>query len=191
MANLLTPLPTLDPLIAVPAIAALEGTGVPLPGCIYIAGVGLTLGHDWPRLVLLALLYGLAYTAGALVQYGAGRLLGPTVLAWLPGKQRMLTAGWLRKYGPAVVLWTRPLAAGNYVSAPAGMMRMPWLPFVLYTLLGICPWIAATLAAGDLLGRLLQPLAPYALPAAGVAAAAALVGAAWQARAHRTAAARG
>jgi len=154
----------LYPLAAVPAIGLLEGSGVPLLGSVVIAGIGMAPGNSWPDLLLLTLLYGLAYSLGSLAQYGAGRLLGPMALAWLPEQRRTAIEGLLQRFGPAAVLWTRPFAIGNYVSLPAGMVRMPLGYFLAFTFLGVSPWILGTLKLGSWLGGRLGALtaaAPY------------------------------
>lgn len=150
----------LDPFALVPAIGALEGLGIPIPGSLVIAGVGMVTFDrgGWPVLLPFMLLYGLAYSLGALLQYSAGRALGPVALAWLPAAQRARLAAVLEKYGTAAVLWTRPFAIGNYVSAPAGVIRMPWRRFLTYTFLGICPSALLMLTAGRLVGRYLAAL---------------------------------
>lgn len=89
---------------------------------------------------------------GSLLQYLVGRLVGPAALAWLPAVHRNKLDSLLRKHGLASVLWLRPLAVGNYISLPAGMMRMPVSRFTLYTVLGIAPWAAGIALLGWFLG---------------------------------------
>lgn len=130
----------------------LEGIGIPWPGAVIVAGAAAGLGGGYRDVPLAAMLFAAGYCLGSMIQYVMGRLVGQRMLAWLPAKQRCSLEALTTRYGSAVVLWTRPLAAGNYVSIPAGMMRMPVLRFQLYTFLGIAPWAAGMAAAGWLLG---------------------------------------
>jgi membrane protein DedA with SNARE-associated domain len=145
---------SLHPSVLVPAVAFLEGCGVPIPGSIVIAGIGVataaTLG--WPSLAPLVLLYGAAYSLGALAQYTAGQLMGPKLLGWLPEARRNKLTDAVARYGASAVFWTRPLAIGNYISAPMGMIGMSRLRFMLYTFAGITPAALWTLAAGRFVG---------------------------------------
>lgn len=129
-----------------------EGTGIPWPGSLIMAAVGMTAGHDWRAVLLFVLLFSTAYTTGSLIQYAVGRLLGPLALGWLPSRQRAKLQAVVAQYGYGAVCWARPLAIGNYLSIPAGMVRMSLPRFTLYTFLGAVPWSAGTILAGRLLG---------------------------------------
>ncbi|HWI66597.1 MAG TPA: VTT domain-containing protein [Symbiobacteriaceae bacterium] len=137
---------------AVFAAGLLEGVGVPWPGAVIIAGAAASLGNGGVDIPLVGLCFTAGYCLGSIVQYVLGRLLGPVILNWLPATQRAKLDALTARHGTAVVLWTRPLAAGNYVSIPAGMIRMPVPKFVLYTFLGIAPWAASMAAGGWFLG---------------------------------------
>lgn len=129
----------------------LEGIGIPWPGAWIVAGAGVAAGGGWSHLLLLTVAFGVAYSLGALLQYTLGRILGPRALVWVPARQRERLNGLMNHYGQAAVFLTRPLAVGNYVSAPAGIMRMPLRRFLPSTFLGITPWALGILLAGDLL----------------------------------------
>lgn len=139
-------------LAAVFAAGLLEGIGVPWPGMFIIAGAAAGLGNGWTDMPRVTAAFAVGYSLGALIQYLLGRLAGPTVLAWLPAAQRAKLQALSAKHGTAMVLWTRPLAVGNYVSIPAGILRMPVHRFIVYTFLGIAPWAASMAAGGWLLG---------------------------------------
>lgn len=151
---------------AVFAAGLLEGAGVPWPGAVIIAGAAASLGNGFADIPLVAMAFAAGYCLGSIVQYILGRLLGPVILAWLPAAQRAKVDALTARHGTAVVLWTRPLAAGNYVSIPAGMVRMPVPKFVLYTFLGIAPWAASMAAGGWFLGGQIAALTQWFLPAA-------------------------
>jgi len=130
----------------------LEGVGIPWPGALTIAGAAAGMSNGLVAIPTMGLLFAAGYCLGSMVQYVLGRLVGMRVLSWLPKEQQGKVDGVMAKYGMGAVLWTRPLAAGNYVSLPAGMARMPVLRFLVYTLLGITPWSAGMASAGWLLG---------------------------------------
>lgn len=129
-----------------------EGTGVPWPGVLIMATTGMTAGDDWRAVLLFTLAFSIAYTLGSLIQYAVGRVLGPVALSWLAPHQRERLESLVHRYGYGAVCWTRPLAIGNYVSIPAGMLKMNPIRFSLYTFLGAIPWAGVTILAGRLLG---------------------------------------
>jgi membrane protein DedA with SNARE-associated domain len=167
---------------AVLIAGTLEGIGVPWPGVVIVAAAGASAGGDWTAVSALALLFSVGYCGGALGQYLAGRLLGPVALGWLPEARRLKLSAMAERHGLGAVLWTRPLAIGNYVSLPAGIMRMPVWRFLLCTLIGIWPWAMAISYLGGLFGGQMAPvkafLADWSLPlvilAGGLAAMAVL-----------------
>jgi membrane protein DedA with SNARE-associated domain len=175
---------TVDQLLALVAAGGLEGAGVPWPGSIIVAGAGLTSGGGWPALCLMATAFSVTYCLGALAQYGIGRALGAAALTWLSDKQRMRLETMMARYGTGAVLWTRPLAIGNYVSIPAGIMRMPVLKFLLYTLLGIWPWAFGMLLIGRSVSSwfadLQATLQPWLLPSVAAAIGCALLAGGWK-----------
>jgi membrane protein DedA with SNARE-associated domain len=158
----------LDPLLALVAAGGMEGTGIPWPGAVIVAGAGLTARGGWLSLCLLATAFSASYCLGALAQYGLGRTLGAASLRWLPVAQRHKVTALLAKYGTGAILWTRPLAIGNYVSISAGMVRMPVTKFLFYTLFGIWPWALAMVLIGRLFGArvdtLQETIRPWLLP---------------------------
>jgi membrane protein DedA with SNARE-associated domain len=129
-----------------------EGVGIPWPGGLIIAGAAVSMGESATAVPVAAALFTLGYYVGALLQYLIGRLIGPAALSWLPAVQRKRLDSLILKHGLGIVLWLRPFAVGNYVSLPAGMMRMPLPRFTLYTIAGIAPWAAGIALAGWFLG---------------------------------------
>ena len=165
-------------LIPLVLAGALEGAGVPWPGIVIVAGAGIAAGGDWVGLGVLSAAFTVAYCLGALAQYVCGRALGPVALAWLPAAHRSRLEALMQKHGAAAVLWSRPLAIGNYVSAPAGMLRMPLVRFLLATFFGILPWAFGVLLAagwvGNQVGGVQEIVARYTTPL--VAAVAVIAG---------------
>jgi membrane protein DedA with SNARE-associated domain len=60
---------------------------------------------------------------------------------------------WFERYGGRVVFFSRMLPIiRTFISLPAGIARMPFWRFSLYTFLGALPWVAALCAVGVAVG---------------------------------------
>lgn len=164
----------------------MEGTGIPWPGSVIMATIGMQLQGSWELPLLLTLVFSVGYTLGSLAQYAVGYLIGPVALSWLAPRQRRRIERIVERFGVSAMCWTRPIAIGNYVSIPAGMMRMNLWHFSLATFLGAIPWAAGTLWAGRLLrpwlGSLPQYLERWLVP--GVVALAVLAILVWGVRVY-------
>lgn len=172
----------------------LEGTGVPWPGVYIVAGAAATLESSIGNIALVAGLAAVSYCLGSLLQYAIGYLCGETALSWLPRRQRARLEQLADRYGPALVCWSRPFAIGNYVSLPAGLVRMPLPQFLAYTAVGIVPWGlgAATVGQvlGDRVGPYLNGLMEWLLPGTLLLGALALILVLWKWRVHAVSAGR-
>jgi membrane protein DedA with SNARE-associated domain len=84
---------------------------------------------------------------------------------------------WFERHGEAAVFWTRlvPLARA-FISLPAGIARMPFVRFTVYTLLGVLPWCFGLAGAGYALGGSWHRVVHWFLP---VSIAVAVVLVAW------------
>jgi len=136
----------------------MEGTGIPWPGSLIMATIGMQTGGDWSAVSLLTLVFSFGYTLGSLAQYAVGLLVGPLALSWLAPRYRNRIERLIARWGIGAVCWARPLAIGNYVSIPAGVVRMNPILFSLATFAGAIPWALGTLAAGRWLRRYLRAL---------------------------------
>jgi membrane protein DedA with SNARE-associated domain len=60
---------------------------------------------------------------------------------------------WFKRWGEAAIFFSRMLpVVRTFISLPAGIARMPFGRFVLYTALGSLPWSIALVYAGKSLG---------------------------------------
>ena len=106
----------------------------------------------------------LAYWAG----YAGGR---PFVTRW--GRYLLIRPhevdrahDWFERYGEPAVFFGRLLpVVRTFISLPAGVVRMPFWKFTIFTLLGVLPWCIALTWLGYLLGerwetveRILRPI---------------------------------
>ena len=146
-------------ILAVLLLMAVESCGIPFPSEVIMpfAGFMASQGH--------------ISLAGAIVAGAAGNLIGSSVaygLAALWGEPLLLGPGryigisrrhvesadaWFRRRGLWAVLVGRVLpVVRTYVSFPAGMARVPLLPFAALTFVGALPWCAALAAGGYAIG---------------------------------------
>lgn len=139
---------------------ALEGLGVPWPGAIVLTAAGANYEGTQGAL-LLGTLFAITYTAGAIAQYAVGRWCRGFIERWLSVAMRERLERAITKYGQAAVLWTRPLGVGNYISIPAGMMRMNPIRFTLYTFIGIWPWAFGMSLVGEVVSRYVAEAFPF------------------------------
>jgi membrane protein DedA with SNARE-associated domain len=94
----------------------------------------------------------IAYAVGyfgriELVERHAHRLhVKPSHLAWADR--------WFARYGDATVFFTRVLPIiRTFISLPAGVARMPFVRFTVFTLLGCIPWVLLLGFIGDQVGH--------------------------------------
>lgn len=122
-------------------------------------------------------------TAGAYVWYAVGRRVSEARLErWVARHGRWLTLdasdlersrAFFRRRGALAVFLGR-LAPGvrTFVSVPAGVMRMPQIPFMIATTLGTAIWTAMLAAAGYLLEQEYERVAAWLDPVSTVVLAA-------------------
>ncbi|MGE5673575.1 MAG: DedA family protein [Mycobacterium leprae] len=172
-------------LVAVLLAGLLEGLGLPGPGSLILAGIGVAATADTAvaALAATAAVFGIGYCMGSLGQYWMGRRLGPKALSKLSRKHQLLVARTLNRFGGAAVLLSRPFAAGNYISLPVGMNRMPLSRFLPYTFAGITPWAFGFMMVARTVGHLPgigALVSAYGLPVGLGLAAIGLMGLLWK-----------
>lgn len=144
-------------------LMAIESACIPLPselimplaGWMLIAERGLGMGH-----VLLAGFYGaLGCTLGSILAYVVGARGGrPLVERYgryilLSRHDLELSDRWFQKYGDWVIFISRLLpVVRTFISLPAGIARMNFTKFIIYTFAGSFPWCFGLAYGGYLLG---------------------------------------
>ena len=96
---------------------------------------------------------------GSWIAYAVGRVTGRELLDRY-GKYVLIRSHdidkaevWWEKYGEAATFFSRLLPViRTFISLPAGIARMPFGKFTLYTFLGCIPWTFALTWAGVLVG---------------------------------------
>lgn len=139
-----------------------ENVFPPIPSELIMPLAGFVAAQGQLNPVLVVLAGTLGSVLGALPWYYAGLWLGERrVCAFAARHGRWLTLGekeigqairWFEHHGRIAVLIGRLVpTVRTLISLPAGMARMPLLPFLLYSSIGTLAWTAALTAAGFLL----------------------------------------
>lgn len=143
---------------------AIESACIPLPSEIImpLAGWMLIKNLELPvYLVLLAGFYGaVGNLIGSIVAYGVGMWGGrPFLMRW--GKYILISHhdldkadNWFRRYGGWSVFISRLLpAVRTFISLPAGISKMPFIKFCIYSFIGAFIWSVALAYGGYLIGE--------------------------------------
>lgn len=156
-----------SPLLGYGAVFAamfLENLFPPIPSELIMPLAGFYVQQGYLHFVPVALAGLLGTVLGAMPWYGIGRLVNEErIEGWLQRHGRWVgisvtelqrTRRWFNRHGSAVVLWGR-LVPGirTLISVPAGIGRMPLLPFLLWTSLGSLIWTVLLCLAGVALGE--------------------------------------
>jgi len=153
-------------------IIALENVFPPIPSEAVLPLAGFLTGQgrmSFPGAVLAATS---GAVVGALVLYAAGYWFGDCRLRWLVTRYgRLLGAGeadldkasgWFDRHGGRAVLFCRVVPiVRSLISIPAGIRRMPLLPFIGYTALGSGVWNTILIGAGWWLGDSWEEVEQY------------------------------
>lgn len=137
---------------------AIESACIPLPSEVIMPLAGQYLivrGDNWVGILEAGFYGALGCTIGSIIAYWVGALGGrPLIEKYgkyiLINKHHLHTADkWFEKYGEATAFFSRLIpVVRTFISFPAGVARMNFPKFVLYTFLGSFPWSAALAWAG-------------------------------------------
>jgi membrane protein DedA with SNARE-associated domain len=148
----------------VAALVALENLFPPIPSEVILPLAGFVAVEGEASLVGMVIAATVGSMVGAYALYGISAAIGPVRLRALVvrhGKWFGLDEGdldkseeWFDRRAAMAVLVCRciPLMR-SLISIPAGLRRMPLVPFTLYTLLGSLVWNVLLIGAGYLLGE--------------------------------------
>ncbi len=145
------------------AFMFLENVFPPIPSELIMPAGGFAASQGQMTLIGVILAGTLGSVLGALPLYYLGTIFDEPRLLKLTEKygkfvlvkpDDVLKANaWFNKYGKAVIFFGRMIPAiRSLISIPAGMNRMPLLPFLLLTTLGSAIWSALLAYAGYVLG---------------------------------------
>jgi membrane protein DedA with SNARE-associated domain len=142
-----------------------ESACVPIPSEATMLFAGFAVanpGHSSHHLTLLGIVIAgvLGNLVGSWLAYGVGRFgrvelverhghwlhLKPSHIAWADR--------WFERYGAPAVFFSRMLPIiRTFISLPAGVARMPFARFTLFTLAGCIPWVLGLALAGEAVGH--------------------------------------
>jgi membrane protein DedA with SNARE-associated domain len=152
--------------LGVALLMALENLFPPIPSELILPFAGFLVGRGELGFLPALLASTAGSLSGALVLYGLGRWGGRNLILHYGRYLRVKEAdldraeGWFDKYDQWVVLFGRMVpGVRSVVSIPAGMLRTPFLQFVLLTTAGSAAWNALLLGAGWYLGENWQQIA--------------------------------
>ncbi len=161
---------------------AIESCCIPLPSEIVMPIAGILLSQAtiqkhlpgtspsfplWLNLLLVALSGAIGCVIGSIAAYGIGYAGGrPLMLKY--GRYVLISQHdadkadqFFQKWGSATAFFSRLLpVVRTYISLPAGITKMPFGKFCLYTFLGSFPWCILLAYLGTVLGNNLDRLKP-------------------------------
>jgi len=145
-------------------LMAVESAGIPFPSELIMPLAGWMLveakGGGWPLLFLAGFYGALGNLLGSWVAYWVS-LKGGRPLLLKYGKYLLLTRheierteAWFARYGEWAVFFSRLLpVVRTFISIPAGIARMNFWKFSVYTFAGSFPWSLGLAYGGFLLGE--------------------------------------
>ncbi|AQS46654.1 MULTISPECIES: DedA family protein [Thioclava] len=153
----------------------LENVFPPIPSELIMPLAGYMAAQGKFSLIGLIVAGTIGSVIGALLWYWIGLKIGIKRLChlssrhgrWIGITPRDITRTkkWFDKHGWAAVFFGRMLpGARTLISVPAGMARMPFLPFLAYTTVGSALWTALLTVAGYLLGKQYSEVASWVNP---------------------------
>ncbi len=141
--------------LGVIVMMTIESACIPLPSEVIMPLAGGFLVHNWGDLIIAGLAGALGCTIGSTIAYWVGAWGGrPLIERYgkyiLIRHHHLVTAErWFGRWGEATAFFARlvPIVR-TFISFPAGVARMNFPKFLLYTFLGSFPWSLALAWAG-------------------------------------------
>ena len=146
--------------LGIVGLMAIESACIPLPSEIIMPFAGYLVSHGQLNLVLAATAGAVGCNIGSTIGYAVGRYGGrAAALRW--GRYVLFDARELdrmdhffHRFGVAAVLLGRLLPiVRTFISLPAGISRMGFGRFQIYTFIGSWPWCFGLAYLGVLLGK--------------------------------------
>lgn len=152
--------------LAVFVLMLLESACIPIPSEVTMLFAGFLASPDHPtdavqlNFVVVALMGVAGNVVGSWLAYWVGLAVGRAPLdRW--GRYIFIRSHdvdkaerWWAKHGTAAVFFSRMLPViRTFISLPAGIERMPFWRFTVYTAAGCVPWVFALTAVGYVLGQ--------------------------------------
>jgi membrane protein DedA with SNARE-associated domain len=164
----------------------LESACIPIPSEVTMVFGGFLVSRGELDFFWVAMLGTIANVVGSWIAYWVGLRGGrPLIERW--GKYIFLreheldrAEAWFARRGDMAVFVSRLLpVVRTFISLPAGVARMPFGKFTLYTFLGCLPWTFALTWAGLILGDNWETVLRYGEPISWAIAIAGVAFIAW------------
>lgn len=155
--------------VGVGLTVVIETVVPPIPSEVVLSAAGVLINQGRMSLVPVVLFATLGSVVGAAILYAVGRALGPrrshAFLDRLPlvkTEDVDRTFLWFEKHGRSAVFFGRMVpVVRSFVSVPAGVVRMPWPQFLVYTAAGSLIWNSLLIGLGVALGDVVQQYLHY------------------------------
>ncbi len=158
--------------IGIMAIIALENLFPPIPSEIVLPFGGFMTTRTSLTIPGVILASTLGSILGAIILYWIGRIVNVSRLESFIGrwghllrvsKKDIRTAeGWFLRYGNWTVFFCRLIpVVRSLISIPAGMAKMPFATFLLYSALGTLIWNTILVSLGAFLGESWEEILSY------------------------------
>ena len=140
-------------------LMTLESACIPIPSEATMLFTGFNVANGEYSLIVATLVGTTANLVGSWIAYGVG-YFGRIELIERHGRKlhisprHLATADrWFAEHGEATVFWTRMMPiVRTFISLPAGVARMNFLRFSIFTFLGALPWVFALTFIGKQAG---------------------------------------
>lgn len=151
-------------------LMAIESACIPLPSELIMPFAGYLVSEGRFNLWMVATAGALGCNVGSVIAYEIGYHGGRPLIERYGSYLLMtyhdleLADRFFKRFGGAAVFVARLLpVVRTFIALPAGVVRMPRLPFHIYTFLGSWPWCFGLAYAGMKLGQHWMDIKPYFL----------------------------
>ncbi len=145
--------------VAVFLLMALESACIPVPSEAIMLFAGFSVSEGELTLFGIVAAGVLGNLVGSWVAYAVGYygrldLLEKNKLIHISPKHLAWADTWFERYGAATVFFSRMLPIiRTFISLPAGVAKMPFWRFTLFTVAGSLPWVLALALIGESVGE--------------------------------------
>ena len=178
-------------LFGVGILMAVESACIPLPSEVIMPFAGFLVAQGRFSLLGVTLAGAIGCVVGSIIAYAAG-VLGGRGFIEKYGKYILISQhdlkiadNFFNKYGSAAIFFSRLMpVVRTFISLPAGIAKMNFSKFVIYSFLGSVPWSFGLAYLGKKLGDHWNTLGVYFHKFDFVIVALILLGGVWYIRRH-------
>lgn len=177
--------------LGVGALMAIESACIPLPSEVIMPFAGFLVAQGKFSLLGVTLAGAIGCVAGSIIAYAVGALGGRGFIEKY-GKYILISHhdlamadNFFNKYGSGAIFFSRLLpVVRTFISLPAGIARMNFNKFVIYSFLGSLPWCWLLAYIGKKLGDNWDTLGVYFHKFDTAIVIVILIGVVWYVRRH-------